>query len=225
MAGSPNANERGRNTWVDSPCIIATPGPQQRQDLANPKKPQRSESGADCEQHPLRRSINRGRAAVKPSRDSHELVRLETEAPPGMGEAVAHGELRVPHPVGPVHRLQEPVSKTEAFEALRGDALLGEHQLQLVAAPEHELGSGLGADAHPIDTGWRQQGAVRLDRDFEPRPTQGRGEGLVELQQGLAARAYDEAGGARRSRGGPGGGARVRNGSGWARRRGPATGP
>src|SRR2546430_11316644 len=112
-----------------------------------------------------------------------------------MRQAVAHRELRIAGPLGSVHRLQEPMAKIEAisFQALGSDALLGEHQLELVAASQHQLDSGLGADAHPIDTGWRQQRAVRLDRDLESAGMQVGGEGLVELQQGLAARAHDEA--------------------------------
>src|SRR2546430_15543925 len=81
---------------------------------------------------------DRGRG-ITASWDAQQLVHLKTEAPPGMREAEARGELRVPQPVGPVHRLQEPVPEIETFEAFGRDALLGEHQLQLVPAPEHEL--------------------------------------------------------------------------------------
>src|SRR5205823_13279434 len=95
------------------------------------------------------------------SADAHQLVRLETEAPTGMRQAVAHRELGVAGPVRPVHRLEEPVPEVEVFEALGREALLGEHQLQLIAASQHQLHSRLGADAYPIDTGWRRQRAGR----------------------------------------------------------------
>src|SRR5207237_535685 len=92
MAGSPNANERGRNTWVDSPCIIATPGPQQQQDLANPKNLKRrnrvrTQSNTRCSSPPLRSTSS-----------AQALGLTHTQSTPGGGGRVPFVSIAISNP-------------------------------------------------------------------------------------------------------------------------------
>src|SRR5712692_1158129 len=119
--------------------------------------------------------------------DSQHLVRLETEPPLGMREAVAHSQRRVARALGPVHRLEEEVAEVEPDIALGLGAPLREYELELVAASHHELGAGLGADADPVDPRRDQTSAVRLDGHFEAPAVHPDDERLVELEQRLAA--------------------------------------
>src|SRR5882672_9633893 len=89
------------------------------------------------------------------------LVRLETEPPLGVREAVAHSQRRVGRALGPVHRLEEEVAEIEPGIALGLGAPLREYELELVAASHDELGVGLGADADPVDPG---EDRTRADR-------------------------------------------------------------
>src|SRR5436309_1022830 len=52
--------------------------------------------------------------------------------------------------------------------------------------------SRLWADTDPIDSIWSRLRAVRFNCDFEARAVKSVNKSLIELKEGLAARAYDE---------------------------------
>src|SRR6185312_2250845 len=92
--------------------------------------------------------------------DPDYLVRLQAEPPLRMRQAVFGRARGVGDDIRPVHRLQREALEGQAFEVRWGRALLRIDQLQLMALPEHELGSGLGADADPVDPCGRGKRAV-----------------------------------------------------------------
>jgi hypothetical protein len=51
------------------------------------------------------------RLGCKPSGDTHYLVRLEAQAPGGIGEAIGDGGLKVLDSIRAIHRLQEEAIK------------------------------------------------------------------------------------------------------------------
>ena len=94
-----------------------------------------------------------------------------------------------------IHGLQEEMLKVEILEALRLGARLRKDQLQFVAGAQDEIASSFRADAHPVDTTWRREGAVRFDRDIEFKLVEFSNYVLIELEQRLAAGANHEAAG------------------------------
>ena len=133
-----------------------------------------------------------GRGVIEEgSRDAEHLVGLQAESPPRMVEAVLHGQLGGDGAVGSVHRLQEEVREVEVLVALRRCVVLGEHELELVAARHDRLGVGLWRHAHPVDSGGHLDRPVRLDRDLEAVCVERVDECDVELQERFAAGAHD----------------------------------
>ena len=64
---------------------------------------------------------------------------------------------------------------------------LREDQLHLVAGPDAQLSSGLWAHADPVKAGRRFDRSIGLDRDREAAPMQRGEQGVVDLQERLAA--------------------------------------
>src|SRR5918999_3802794 len=81
----------------------------------------------------------------------------------------------------------------QTLEIGRGSTRLGEHQLQLVTGAHHQLGSGFGADAKPVEPWRRYLSAVGFDGHLEPIMVERLHQRTVQLQQRLAAGAYHEA--------------------------------
>ena len=119
-------------------------------------------------------------------------MKLDAQCPTGVPEAVFQRQARVGFPVRPVHRLQEEGAKEEVFEGFRRNSALRKDQLQFIPGLEEEFGTGLRADANPIDPGGRNPGAIRLDGDFRATGVEGMNERDIELEKGLPACADDE---------------------------------
>src|SRR4051794_14077194 len=77
-------------------------------------------------------------------------------------------------------------------ESLRRRAGLRVDELELMPPGDLQCGAGLGADADPVETLRRLDGAVGLDRNLEASGVQGLDEGPVDLQERLATRQHDE---------------------------------
>src|SRR6185503_13302434 len=73
--------------------------------------------------------------SIRRSRDADELVGLQAEAPAGMRQAVGHGGRGGGVAVGPVAGLEEEAGEVEVLVVGGSGAVLGEHQLELVAPP------------------------------------------------------------------------------------------
>ena len=112
---------------------------------------------------------------------------LDAEMPEGILKAVFQGEGGVLIEPRAIHRLQEEVGVIQSLEGFRAQALLGVDQLELVAAVDDHLGSGLGADADPVDSFRRFFCAVGLDGDLQALGMKRLDSRVVELQEGLSA--------------------------------------
>jgi len=66
------------------------------------------------------------------------------------------------------------------------------HKLQLVAAPEHQVGPRFWTHANPVEAGWRLLRSIRLDGDLEVECVQRLDRPGIELQQRLAACTNDK---------------------------------
>ena len=83
----------------------------------------------------------------------------------------------------------DEVERIPLLEALWLSPCLWENQLELVSGAEHQVRSGLGADADPVDAGRRKARAVGFNRHLKPAGVERCHQILVELQQRLATRA------------------------------------
>src|SRR5262249_50591469 len=92
-----------------------------------------------------------------------------------------------------VHRLQRKAREDKISKVFRARAVLRIDQLQFVARPDHELSSGLRADADPVEAIRWDDRAVGLDRDRKASRMQRLDQRRVQLQQRLAAGQYGEA--------------------------------
>jgi len=119
------------------------------------------------------RAVGRGlshRGLARPpwtSRDAQQLVGLEAQAPAWVGLAVGYGGPGVGGQRRAVHGLQQVVAEGEPSEAVRHGLGLRVDQLQLIPASQGQRGTGLGADAQPVDPRRGRPGAVGLYRDLE----------------------------------------------------------
>src|SRR5664279_2822688 len=68
---------------------------------------------------------------------TEQFMRLDTQPPARMLQAVPDRERGVPLAVGAIHRLQEEVREVERLEPLRRRGLLRVDQLELVAPAQH----------------------------------------------------------------------------------------
>src|ERR1041385_5162985 len=80
-----------------------------------------------------------------------------------------------------VHRLQEEVVEREILVSMGLGAFLRKHELQFVAASEHQWRVRLWTHADPVQAGGRLQGAVRLHGHGEPAAMQRGDRRRVEL--------------------------------------------
>ena len=126
------------------------------------------------------------------SGDAEVLVRLDGQPPLGMALTIRDRFFGILPEPGPVHGLNEIVLEIQGGQGLEIEASLGNHHLQFVSRHYLERRPGLGTDANPIDGIGQRQGAIRLDRHFEPVPVKSRNQRLIELQGGLSPREYDE---------------------------------
>jgi uncharacterized membrane protein len=118
---------------------------------------------------------------------SNQLVRLDTQSPLRVLQAVVDRKLRITRNVGSVHRLQEEMFEFELCELFRPSVFLRVNQFELTARGLHEWRAGLGTNADPIEG--RRCGArsVGLDSDVEAAFVQSGNQWFVELQQRLTA--------------------------------------
>src|ERR1051325_6775621 len=137
--------------------------------------------------------LRTGDRAMNPELSKTEqLVRLQAEPPLRVHETILNGALRVGDEVRPIHGLQEEVREIERLESLRQRRGLRKHELELIAAREHERRHGLWTHTDPIQAARRRLRAVRLDGNFEPALVKRLDRRLVELQQRLAAGAHNQ---------------------------------
>lgn len=81
----------------------------------------------------------------------------------------------------------------QGSELLQVETRLRPHELEFVAAAQDPVGPRFRADAHPVDAGRRQHGAVGFHGDLEAGLVQRCQQFPVDLQQGLAAGEHREA--------------------------------
>jgi hypothetical protein len=104
-----------------------------------------------------------------------------------MCQAIAEGRLGMGLAPGPVHGLEKEVLERQVFESSGLGAILGKDQLDLVPSTQHQLGSCLGAHAHPIDACRWLQRPIGLDGNLELPGMERLKECSVQLEQGLSA--------------------------------------
>src|SRR4051812_26499435 len=101
------------------------------------------------------------------SANAKKLVRLQTQSPSRMLEAISHRRSRILCAPRTIHRLKEELLERERFEFARIEIRLRIDELELVAVSKNELGARFGAHADPVDPRWRLLRTVGLDRDLE----------------------------------------------------------
>ena len=126
------------------------------------------------------------------SRNVEQLVQLHAQSPTWVGEAVGNAGLCVLCKVRPIARLKGKDAETQRLERARIDGALRVHEFELVTGSLHQGGSGLWANAHPIDIGRARQRAVRFHANVEPKHTAGTQQCAIELEKGLATREDNE---------------------------------
>src|SRR5216683_167357 len=182
--GTRSSTEAVHSTWVspnfarhEPSAYLATPGSSVTGRIASEARPEgRILFSAE------------GRALAEPD----QLVGLEAQLPLRVGLAKGHRELGIAVAVGPVHRLYGKPAEGEVCEVVRVDAGLRDHDLELVTALDNEAAARFRADADPVESGRREDRAIRLHRDFEPAVVQRIDQRRIELQQRFAPGAYDE---------------------------------
>jgi hypothetical protein len=112
---------------------------------------------------------------------------LEAQPPARVIETIGDGGRRIRGAFVAVHRLQPEMREGEAAQFSWPEALLRENELQLGPRVGNERRACLRADAKPIETGRRGEGAIGFDGDFEAPGVDRADQRLIELQQGLAA--------------------------------------
>src|SRR5437899_2257464 len=93
------------------------------------------------------------------SANSKHLVRLQAQPPGRMPQAIVHRLRHVAGEVRTVHRLQGKALESKAGEIFRRRLRLRIDELQFVTGPDTQIGAGLGADAEPVETRRRLDGA------------------------------------------------------------------
>src|SRR5260370_2470576 len=122
--------------------------------------------------------------------DTERLVGLQAEPPLRMAQTIVDRARGVLDHIGSVHRLQREALEGKIDKGLGRCIRLRINQLEFMSSPYHEVGAGFGADANPVHAlGWIDR-AIGLDADFEPSGMQRIDEGLIHLQQWLAAGQY-----------------------------------
>ena len=119
-------------------------------------------------------------------------MRLQAEAPLGMGKTVGQRQAGVLVQAGTVHGLQVEMREVQMREFIGRRTVLRVDELELLPAFLDQRRPGLGTDADPVDPRRGRQGTIGLDRDFEPGAVQSIDQRPVELQERLAARADHE---------------------------------
>ncbi|KAG0163919.1 hypothetical protein DFQ28_009441 [Apophysomyces sp. BC1034] len=117
---------------------------------------------------------------------------IRDTAPLRMPLAPVDGPLRVQIPRRTVHWLHEEVLEIQLCVFRQPLIVLRNHDFQLIASCDDELGIDLRAHADPVDARQHRQCAVGLDRDFEPLSMQRIDQRGIELQHRFAAGANDE---------------------------------
>src|ERR1700730_13384026 len=112
---------------------------------------------------------------------------LQAEPPARVIEAIGDGGRRIRGAFVAVHRLQPEMREREAAQFFWPESLLRENELKLGPRGRNERRACLRADAKPIETGRRGEGAIGFDGDFEAPGMNRADQRLIELQQGLAA--------------------------------------
>ena len=121
-----------------------------------------------------------------------QLVRLETQAPLRVIEAVACGGFRVGRARRIVHRLQEEIGEVEPGIAFRAAAFsCGKMSFSSSPRFRPSVASALGLTQIQSRPGGGCQRAIGLDADFEPLLVERLDQRVVELQQRFAASADD----------------------------------
>src|SRR5438105_2580432 len=92
-----------------------------------------------------------------------------------------------------MHGLERKALEGKRLEQLGRRAGLRKHEFQLVAGSYSKLGTGLGADANPVQSTRRLDGAVRFHRDRKSARMQRLDQRIVYLQQRLTAGENDKA--------------------------------
>lgn len=103
-----------------------------------------------------------------------------------MGEAVADGFACVRLDVWTVHWLKQEILERQMREVFGWCSGLRIYQLQLVAAGDFKLRSGLRADTNPVDPRGRRQRSIGFDRDPEASLVKRTDEIFVYLKQWFA---------------------------------------
>src|SRR5580704_8773075 len=117
---------------------------------------------------------------------------LQAEPPARVIETIGDGGGRIRGAFVAVHRLQPEMREREVAQSFRPEALLRENELQLGPRVGNERRACFWADAKPIETGRRGEGAVGFDGDFEAPRMDRADQRRVELQQGLAASEHNK---------------------------------
>jgi hypothetical protein len=118
---------------------------------------------------------------------------LKTQPPLRVFEAIAHGKLCITLAIGSVHGLQVKVSEIQMGKLLWRRAGLGKNELYFVPGLQYQFRARLGTDANPVDAGRRKPSAVGFDRDFKTPCVNCMNRLFVELKQGFASCADNEA--------------------------------
>src|SRR5947209_12463817 len=128
-----------------------------------------------------------------PSSDIDDLVHLQAQPPARVTQAVRNGAGGVLDKLRVMHGLERKALEGKRLEQLGRRAGLREHEFQLVTGSYSKLGTGLGADANPVQSTRRLDGAVRFHRDRESARMQRLDQRIVYLQQWFTAGENDKA--------------------------------
>src|SRR4051812_12803641 len=133
------------------------------------------------------------RFTARPSSNSQQLVRLQTQSPTWMLLTVPNGCTRIFGHCGAIHRLQKKVLERQTLVVLRIGTYLWIDKFELVSVGKRQIGASLRAYADPVDTRRWKPRAVRFYRDRKAAIMERRHRALVQLKERLSTRADDEA--------------------------------
>src|SRR5882724_3980929 len=122
--------------------------------------------------------------------DTERFVGLQGEPPLRMAQTIVNRARGVLDHIGSVHRLQREALEGKIDKGLGRCIRLRINQLEFMTSPYHEVSAGFRANANPVHALGRLDRPVGLDADFEITGMQRIDEGLIHLQQWLAAGQY-----------------------------------
>ena len=97
-------------------------------------------------------------------------MRLQTEPPLRMLQAVIQREPRIRFADGAIHGLEKEPLEVERLKLLRFRARLRKNELQFMSGLDHQFRSRFRADTDPIDARRWKQSPIRFDSYFKTAP-------------------------------------------------------